>query len=261
MTENLSEIGLNALDKFINTFNSRDVDRWADSLNFPHVRPSAFGPVVAAATKQDYVDQMNYDRILATGWDHSAWDYKQVLHTSPAKIHVAGQWSRYNADGDKILTIPVVYIVTNKDGHWAIQSRFGADYSSEEEDTSELEARAFNLIKSFAISQANGRTDACAELLNYPHFEIGVGKLTEHASAESYPPSAYRIDLNSMIALQTGKHSINVTLEISVTAEQVTRDLNAVLNITDRDDHLGIQVWSVLDPNLSEQVPRNEQAK
>lgn len=247
----LNKIGLDALDKFIDTFNSRDVDSWADSLNFPHVRPSAFGPVVAATTKEDYVTRMNYDRILATGWDHSAWDYKQILHTSPTKIHAAGQWSRYNADGEKILTTPVIYIVTNKNGHWAIQSRFGADYSARDEDTDKLEARAFKLIKSFAINQANGDTKACAELLNYPHFEIGIGKLTEHASNESYPPSEYRIDLNSMIAIQTGKRSVNAALEISVSAEHGTQDLNAVLNITDRNDHLGIQAWSVLDPKLT----------
>ena len=90
------------------------------------------------------------------------------------------------------------------------------------------------------------------QIVQGPHFEIGTGKLVEHASADSYPPSEYRIDLNSMIALQTGRHSINVALEISVSAENDARELEAVVNITNRDDHLGIQAWSLLDPKFKE---------
>ena len=30
---------LQALDRYLETWNSRDAERWATSLNFPHVRP------------------------------------------------------------------------------------------------------------------------------------------------------------------------------------------------------------------------------
>ena len=67
MAQDLENIGLAAVDEFINTFNSRDADQWANSLNFPHVRPSPFGPVNVAETKEIYVDQASYDRIIDSG--------------------------------------------------------------------------------------------------------------------------------------------------------------------------------------------------
>ncbi len=247
MAQDLENIGLAAVDEFINTFNSRNADQWANSLNFPHVRPSPFGPVNVAETKEIYVDQASYDRIIDSGWDHTEWDYKRVIHTSSDKIHVAGQWSRYTKEGDKILTTPVVYVVTNNDGHWGIQSRFGCDYAGED-DTSGLESRAFNLLTTF-VFQYNKKSEAvCRECLNYPHFEIGVGHLTRNATLTDYSIGSEEIDIRSMVALQTGKHSINVGMDITLIADSANSDFQAVINITDRDDHLGIQAWSLLEP-------------
>ena len=52
MAQDLEQIGLDAVDYFIETWNSRDPEKWADSLNFPHVRPSPVGPVKIAATAE-----------------------------------------------------------------------------------------------------------------------------------------------------------------------------------------------------------------
>ncbi len=251
MAENLEQTGLDAVNRFLDTFNSRDKEKWADSLNFPHVRPSPFGPINIATTRDEYISRVDYDRLTETGWDHSEWDYTKVIHLSDNKIHVAGQWSRYDADGNKILTTPIVYIVTRSEGNWGIQSRFGSDHAGED-DTSGMETRAINLFESFVANYSSNRPDVCRDLMNFPHFQVEPGQLNETTTSEDFKTSGNRIEINTLMVLQAGNHSINVASDISVTSENQKRDLQAVVNITNRDDHLGIQAWSILDPQQAE---------
>jgi hypothetical protein len=246
--DSLEEIGLAAVDRFITTWNSRDPVAWAASLKFPHVRPSPFGEILVAKDSDEYVSRVDFDRVVATGWDHSEWDYRQVFQVSPSKIHVVGQWSRFNADGEKILTNPVVYVVTHVDGAWGIQSRFGADFAGDE-DTTSMESRAFKLIELFAIHANNRNRDAAASVLNFPHFLIGNGEVTETTGAEDFSLPEGTIKLDSMLALQTGRRSCNVGVDVTFEREQGVQSLQGVINVTEREDHLGIQAWSFLDPN------------
>ncbi len=249
MSQQLEETGLQAVDEFINTWNSRDPDRWAASLNYPHVRPSPFGDIVVSATAERYAAQVDFDKVVATGWDHSEWDYKRVLHTSPDKIHVAGQWSRYNAAGEIIHTNPVVYIVTRVEGHWGIQSRFGSDFAADDVDTSGLESRGFKLVKDFYLHLHNGKAEAAAELLNYPHFEIQVGHLDQHLSIADYRPGAASVEIESLLAVQTGSNSMNVAATLLMDSGEGAQRIESMLNLTIREHHLGIQAWSYLDPS------------
>ncbi len=248
MDSALEQIGLDAVDKFITTWNSRDAALWATSLNFPHVRPAPRGPILIAADADEYISRVDFDKVVATGWDHSEWDFRHVLHTSPRKIHVVGQWSRYTAEGEKFLTNPVVYIVTRDDEGWGIQSRFSADYAGDD-DTSGMERRCFKLIETWAQHLSTGAHQACAELMNYPFIDVEVGdlKVTEEAAAWQPPFSA--VSIESMMALQTGHHSMNVAAELKVEDDAGSRNLESVINLTIRDDHLGIQAISTLDPN------------
>ena len=81
---------------------------------------------------------------------------------------------------------------------------------------------------------------------DYPHFAIGIGSLdVTHTAADLRLPTS-KMHIDAMLALQTGKRSVNVGLDLSLTGSQT---LQAVLNITERGGHLGIQAWSLLDPN------------
>ena len=89
--------GLAAVDRFLETWNSRDKEAWADSLHYPHVRPSPRGPSRISPSAAAYAAAFSYERVLASGWDHSEWDYRRVLHTSKDKVHLAGEsidWAR-----------------------------------------------------------------------------------------------------------------------------------------------------------------------
>lgn len=245
---NLQAIGLEAVDQFITTFNSRDVDAWANTLHFPHVRPSPFGPIRVLANKEIYVSAFDYAPVIESGWDHSEWDYKQFLHQSPDKLHVAGQWSRYTATGDKILTTPIVYIVTLQDGRWGIQSRFGCDFS-EDDDVTGFETRVFRLYETFIAQYNNGNIEACAELLNYPHFRIEPGNVNELTEPKRFRTNADRIQIDALMAVQTGQKSMNLAVELTITQDGGQFRQQGVVNVTDREGHLGIQAVSLLDPD------------
>ncbi len=243
--EDLEQAGLKAVDRFIDTWNSRDAEAWGRSLHYPHVRPAPVGPITVADDLNAYVDNVDFDKVVATGWDHSEWDYKHVLHVSPSRIHVAGQWSRYTANQEKILTTPIIYVCTRIDQQWGIQSRFSADYVDEDTDTTELMSRGLNLIQDYANHHRAGNRDAAAELLNYPHINVGVGRLDVTETSRDFDLASMDFRIESMIAVQTGKLSMNAAVELSVEGE---RRLQAVVNLTNRNNHLGIQAWSFLDP-------------
>ncbi|MFP6808319.1 MAG: hypothetical protein VB957_14250 [Pseudomonadales bacterium] len=249
MSVDLNQIGIDAVDKFISTFNSRCPEDWAKTLNYPHVRPSPFGAIVVAGDAAEYASRVNFDWTISTGWDHSEWDYRRVIHTSPEKIHVAGQWSRYNVEGEIIHTNPIVYVVTRVEGVWGIQSRFGSDQTDKNYDTSGMESRCFKLVAGFMKNFNNRNVSACAELLNYPHYGIGVGEIREHQKASDYALSDNTITIESLQSLQTGKFSMNAGLELNIENDTGNHRFEAVMNITLRDDHLGIQAWSLLNPD------------
>ncbi|MFT5012699.1 MAG: hypothetical protein ACJAX5_001546 [Patiriisocius sp.] len=249
--DNLESIGLEAVDNFITTFNTRDAEVWAGSLHFPHVRPSPFGPIRVLSDKASYVANFDYGPTIASGWDHSEWDYKHFLHKSPNKLHVAGQWSRYNQSGEKILTTPIVYIVTLVEGHWGIQSRFGCDYSANE-DVTGFETRVFRHYESFIHHYNNGNLEACAELLNYPHFRIDPAMVHQTLDPTEFKKGADYITVDSLIAVQTGTKSMNIAVELTLDQAGTTVTRQGVINVTERDNHLGIQAISLLDPNATE---------
>ena len=247
----LEKIGLEAVDRFITTFNSRDTDAWADTLQFPHVRPSPFGPIRVIADKASYVSNFDYGPTINSGWDHSEWDYKHFLHRSPNKLHVAGQWSRYNKEGKKILTTPIVYIVTLLDGHWGIQSRFGCDFA-DDDDVTGFETRVFRHFEAFVNHYNHGNLEACAELLNYPHFRIEPGQLNELTTPAEFKQEVDHITIDSLMAIQTGKKSMNLAVDLTLTQAGNTLIRQDIINVTDRDNHLGIQAISLLDPTATE---------
>lgn len=114
---------LKALDAFMDAFNSRDAAAWAATLNYPHAR-FASGTVRLWESEKDCVEAMDFDAFANRfNWDHSAWDSREIFQSGKDKVHIAVQFSRYNAKGEKLTTYKSLYIVTKKDGHWGTQAR------------------------------------------------------------------------------------------------------------------------------------------
>ncbi len=114
---------MKALDDFMATFNSRDMDAWAKTLNYPHVR-IASGAVRVWETPEEYAGRDVFSILTSQyGWDHSVWDKRDVVQSGRDKIHFATTFSRFDKDGNKIATFDSLYIVTKRDGHWGTQAR------------------------------------------------------------------------------------------------------------------------------------------
>ena len=111
-----------ALDEFMITFNARNSQLWARSLNYPHVR-FASGTVTVWESAEKFAQTDSFNRLAAIGWDHSHWLTRNVVLVSPAKVHIATKFQRFNEKNESIGTYESLYIVTKVDGHWGTQAR------------------------------------------------------------------------------------------------------------------------------------------
>ena len=114
---------MKSLDEFMAAFNSRDMDAWAKTLNYPHVR-IASGAVRVWETPEEYAGRDVFSILTSQyGWDHSVWDKREAVQSGKDKVHFATTFSRFDKDGKKIATFDSLYIVTKRDGHWGTQAR------------------------------------------------------------------------------------------------------------------------------------------
>ena len=111
-----------ALDEFMLSFNARDPQALAASLNYPHVR-FASGGVTVWQSAEEFAQTRAFESLSRLGWDHSHWLSRDVTLASPDKVHVATVFQRFNSDNQPIATYQSLYIVTNVDGHWGTQAR------------------------------------------------------------------------------------------------------------------------------------------
>jgi hypothetical protein len=114
---------IKVMDAFMAAFNARDTNAWADTLLYPHVR-FAGGAVTTFSDRDAFIAANHIDKLIAgEGWDHSKWDSLQIVQSSPKKVHIAVEFSRYHADGTKYASYPSMYIVELADGRWGIRAR------------------------------------------------------------------------------------------------------------------------------------------
>ena len=111
------------MDAFMAAFNAKDGAAWADTLLYPHVR-FAGGKVTTFPDRAAFIAANHIDALIAgEGWDHSKWDSMQIVQSSPNKVHIAVEFSRYHKDGTKYASYPSLYIVEQVDGKWGIRAR------------------------------------------------------------------------------------------------------------------------------------------
>ena len=111
------------MDAFMKAFNAKDSAAWADTLLYPHVR-FAGGKVVTFPDRAAFIAANHIEALIAgEGWDHSKWDALQIVQSSPTKVHIAVEFSRYHKDGTRYASYPSLYIVEQVDGKWGIRAR------------------------------------------------------------------------------------------------------------------------------------------
>jgi hypothetical protein len=111
------------MDAFMAAFNARDEAAWVDTLHYPHVR-IASGRVAVYADRAAMLAATDLSAFAEdTGWEYSAWDDLQVIQSSPEKVHIAVNFTRYDAQGGVIGTYASLYVVEHVDGRWGVRAR------------------------------------------------------------------------------------------------------------------------------------------
>lgn len=260
MTNELESMALEAMDKFMATFNSRNPKDWSLSLQYPHVRPSARRDPVITMSAEEYAAGVDFQRPVSMGWDHSEWDSKEIVHLSDHKAHGAGQYSRYNAQGEKFWTNQVVYIITKVNDNWGIQARFGLDFSRESSrDMDEIEPVVTTLIKEFVDAANDRNNDRQADLINFPYLEIDPGLVNACETKEEFgkrerPPrpetasECKRIRIDRVEVIQISNIAANVNVEVGYldSDEKILSSSQGIYMLTLKEGHWGIHAVSVM---------------
>ena len=167
---------------FLETFNARDADGWAGVNSWPHARVSAAAPDSSVhwrpptrvfASADEYLAAPLWDELEATGWARSESTPPQIVQTSEKKAHIAGGWTRFDADDRPMASNRVVYVATLSEEGWGLQAQLKTDSFIDGCDYSAEEAAVLAAVEStLALLGAGKIGDYCAALA-YPFTLVG----------------------------------------------------------------------------------------
>ena len=255
----LRKIGLAALDRFQETWNTRDTAVWSQSLHFPHVRPSA-GNFGLAPTRADYMRNQRgvFERVLASGWNRSQWNSRRVLHVSRDKMHVAGRYSRYRENGETISSQQVTYVVTRQGEHWGIQARFGTGFLPGGEQAADIREAAQTAVKSYFQAMSSLDPENWADTMHFPQVRLASSGLDFRQTRADFlsgaAPGRQRTwpetRIESIEVYQSGPSGANLNVRYSGlnAAGEALSAYDAVFLATLRDGRWAVQAHSTYGP-------------
>ena len=83
------EDAVNTAVEYMASFNRRDPDGCDKTLNFPHARLGMNTNEVIITEKSPQIPPSFFDWFTKNyGWNHSCWDYRKIIQSSPNKIHL-----------------------------------------------------------------------------------------------------------------------------------------------------------------------------
>lgn len=251
-----AHLALQALDRYLETWNSRDAGRWATSLNFPHVRPGP-GAFELFRTPAQYVASVNFAQTLATGWHHSEWTTRRVLQIGVDKVHVAGSWLRYTEDGRSMVGTSVTYIITDQGGRWGVLSRFAAGPTGlDAAGAAANGAAARETVDAYFRAWNSHDPKALGAAMHFPYVRIGDGAVEVWNSAAEFlagpEPGRQRTWFETRLeraeAVQASANGVNVAVTYSRRdrAGQLLSTYEAVFLVVRRGDAWRVQAVSTL---------------
>ena len=167
-----------AYHQFFRADSARDAEGWAAVMSYPHVRVSARGTGRYFETPAEYAAGASWSAREATGWVRSVGVEPVRVHESADKVHLAGGWTRYNANDEPILRNRVSYILTRIDGSWGIQARFGTDSFREGEA---VDASApIGVVGEHLDRLAAGDFEAAGGSVSHPLVDVGIGRVNRY---------------------------------------------------------------------------------
>lgn len=254
-----SHMALQAHDRFMETWNTRDPLIWASSLNYPHVRPSSNPRFDLFDSAEDYAANTDFNQTLATGWRYSRWHSREVLQVSDNKVHIAGRWIRFDENDNPTISSLVTYVITNRDGHWGLQSRFGAGLFTDDRAvvaTTRSQARA--AVEAFFAAFNSHDPQRLAAAIHIPHVRIAGMDVEYWQTLEDFlagtEPGRQRTweetRFENLQVIQASANSANVTLRYTRYADEGEQlsEYEALFLVTQRDGEWKVQAQSVMGP-------------
>jgi hypothetical protein len=107
---------------FFSAWNAADNEAIHGQINFPHVFLVREGRASIAYTPEELVTDFQGMR-ERDGWARSEYHGFEVIYADEAKVIARLTFTRLHADGTIYRTVPVVWIITNRGGHWGLQLR------------------------------------------------------------------------------------------------------------------------------------------
>ncbi len=215
--------GMRALDRYLETWNSQDPALWATSLHYPHVRPGA-GQFEVSQTPAEYAAGVNFAQTRSTGWHHSEWVSREVLQVGPSKVHIAGSWQRFTAQGQPQTASAITYVVTNVDAHWGVLARFAAGTGTigAATETKNSSAGRTAVTEFFRAWNAHDPGQV-ASAIHYPQVRIADDRVEVWQTKAEFLAGAepgrqrtwYQTRVDDMKVVQTTSNGVNLTVKIS----------------------------------------------
>ena len=252
-----------AVRRFIEAWNTRDPAAFAATLQYPHVRPTAEFDGRVFADASAYAAIVDFDQVLATGWDRTRLDSAEVVQAGEGQAHVAGRYTRLRADGSAIWSNHITYVVTEKDGSTGIQARLAAGLDGLADSDREANAAAAVAAVERYLEAFNARDEgAMTDAMQFPHVRVGRGGARTWRSAAEYRDGfdfdAFaerlgweRSEADSMEAIQVGARGVNVAVRITRYGAGGTliHSFDTIYLVTEKDGHWGIRAGSSIAPS------------
>ena len=233
---------------FLDTFNARDGAGWAGVNSWPHARVSAAAPDSSVhwrpptrvfANADEYLAAPLWEELEATGWARSVSTPPRIVQSSDVKAHIAGGWTRLDADGAAMASNRVVYVATRSDEGWGLQAQLKTDSFIEGQDYSTQEAAVREAVESALALLGARDVEAYAAALCYPFTLIGppgvvmqIDSAAEMASAmRSVGDDQLDVRPGSVEIVNCGESGANATLRVE--REGLAQDALALVGLRD----------------------------
>jgi hypothetical protein len=255
-TELNAHMAVQALDRYLETWNSRDPRVWATSLHFPHIRPGP-GAFELAATPEQYAAGIDFNATLATGWHHSEWTARRVVHVGPDKVHVAGSWMRYTQDDRQLTGSDITYIVTRQRERWGVLSRFAAGPTGPGGSAAEGNRKAAQAaVETYFRAFSGRKPEPLAETLHFPHVRIADGAVEVWRTAAEYLAGSeiarqrtwFETRIDQLDAVQVSANGANLAVVYSRRDRkgQVLSAYEAIVLVVSRQGQWKVQAISTM---------------
>lgn len=194
---------------FFETFNDRSASGRAGVMSYPHVRVSAatIAPKITD-TAEEFEAAASWEAVEREGWAWTQPVTPRVMHRSPDKVHFAGGWTRFRADGSAISRNRLLYIATEMDDGWGIQGAFGVEGDLRGEDAAESSQAAMALIDRMMSALAAGDVDAWLDCFHYPNLIVFAPGQHEYYETREEVDRAYREFMSAAVPIS---HDTQIT--------------------------------------------------